>query len=266
MTDPWNELIDAFTDHLNLCRELGEKKVDLSPETYRVLVTAGRPAVPPPSTPRPVVMAVKAPVAEAPVFPDTPRSDNTKERLEALAALNQNIQDCIRCPLHEQCDRKICGSGNAVNPDLFFIGSMSLPNGTLFHPEADLIFDKMLQAIGYSRQTIYFTNAIKCVPSLRHAPTAQEIGACSEHLQAEIRLVNPKIIVMLGPLAVKALFQRNICDTIGKWHLYNGRIHAMPIHHPHQFIKLGAAASTELKRISWTALKKVKTTLEREGK
>ncbi len=254
MPDPWNTLIDAVIDHIDFRRELGEKSVALTSEAYRALVYARPPAPPPPVEPEP-----PAPVSDT----DTPQ-----QRRAELAALAGQIERCQRCPLHEQCARKVCGSGNPYNPDLFFIGGMPSPadeaSGRIFSDEAGELFDKMIAPIGYTRDVVYITNAVKCRFATGKSPAQQDVAACSAHLRAEIALVKPRLIVLLGPLAMRGLFSelRNICDTIGQWHLYGGRIKAMPIHHPLRILSMPGNTAQPLKRDAWEALKRIRAEID----
>ena len=66
------------------------------------------------------------------------------------------------------------------------------------------LLNSLLTMIGLSRDMVYVTNVIKCQP---HAsPTATEVNNCSNYLKYELWFAKPKIIVLLGSLAIKSYF------------------------------------------------------------
>lgn len=255
--DSWNTLLDSVIDHLDFRRELGEKSVALAPDAYRDLVNARHP--------RPVVAETRA--AEVHAGASTP-PETAEERRAECDALNTRIAACQRCSLAAQCARKVCGSGNPFNPDLFFIGGMPSEadeaSGKIFSDAAGELFDKMIAPIGYTRENIYLTNAVKCRLASGKSPSHQDVAACAMHLRAEIDLVKPRVIVLLGPLAVRGLFSelRNVCDTIGQWHLYANRTKAMAIHHPLRILSMPGATAQPLKRAAWEALKRIRAEID----
>ena len=70
-------------------------------------------------------------------------------------------------------------------------------------------FDLLLQSAGLTRTSIFITNAVLCNPRDMHGcnspPTSQEIVHCSKHLQATISLIQPRYVITLGQVALRAL-------------------------------------------------------------
>jgi len=83
-------------------------------------------------------------------------------------------------------------------------------SGIPFHGDkAGHNFEDLLRFAGISREEVYVTNAVLCNPRDEHGnnatPNNQEISNCSKHLQRQIELINPLIIVTLGAKALQAL-------------------------------------------------------------
>jgi uracil-DNA glycosylase family 4 len=103
-------------------------------------------------------------------------------------------------------------------------------------------FEKLLDQVGLTRYDAFVTNAVLCNPKdpsgNNATPTAAEIENCSEHLLEQIRIVNPKIVVTLGAVALRAtesiqphqLSLRNAVRTSREW---AGR-KLIPLYHPGQ--------------------------------
>ena len=94
-----------------------------------------------------------------------------------------------------------------------------------------LVFQQFLDLFNFNRDTIYITNAVKCKTPSNRVPTETEIVNCNNYLQIEINKVNPKIIVLIGDVAIKSYFNltfKNISINDqylnGKYVVHNGRI------------------------------------------
>src|SRR3989338_339333 len=71
----------------------------------------------------------------------------------------------------------------------------------------------LLQKAGFDPEKVYITNIVKFRPPENRKPTATEIESCAEYLQEEIKEIKPKIIVLLGDTALKALLGDNYFVT-----------------------------------------------------
>ena len=85
-------------------------------------------------------------------------------------------------------------------------------SGRPFVGPAGLLFDKALRAVGVQRSEVYVTNVVKHFKweprgprRIHKKPNSREIGACRPWLDAEIRLVRPRAIVLLGATAAQAI-------------------------------------------------------------
>ena len=59
------------------------------------------------------------------------------------------------------------------------------------------------EGIGIKRQEVYIANVVKCRPPNNRNPEADEAEACLNYLRNQVMLVKPKIIVLLGSVALK---------------------------------------------------------------
>ena len=113
--------------------------------------------------------------------------------------------------------------------------------------------DKAFQALDIKREEIYITNIIKCRPPNNRVPDNKEAETCLDYLRNQVILIKPKIIVLLGSVALKNILgnEYSITACRGKWIEKNGIMY-MPTWHP------AALLRDENKKIEfWKDLKEV---------
>ena len=130
--------------------------------------------------------------------------------------------------------------------------------GRPFVGRAGQLLDKMLEAIQLSRKTnCYITNVVKCRPPQNRDPAPEERNCCAAFLDAQIRLIRPKMILVMGRIAAQHLLQTS--DGIGKlrgrFFDYQG-IPLMPTYHPSALLR-----DESLKRPAWEDLKRFRARL-----
>ena len=130
--------------------------------------------------------------------------------------------------------------------------------GRPFVGRAGQLLDKMLEAIQLSRKTnCYITNVVKCRPPQNRDPAPEERSCCAAFLDAQIRLLRPKMILVMGRIAAQHLLQTS--DGIGKlrgrFFDYQG-IPLMPTYHPSALLR-----DESLKRPAWEDLKRFRARL-----
>jgi uracil-DNA glycosylase len=128
-------------------------------------------------------------------------------------ALAAEVAACRACPLCEQRKQAVLGVGD-VQPDWLFIGegpgADEDARGEPFVGQAGKLLDNMLAALDISRgNKVYIGNAVKCRPPGNRTPEAGEIATCRPYLERQIALLKPKIIVLLGKVAVLSLLQED---------------------------------------------------------
>ncbi len=142
---------------------------------------------------------------------------------------------CDGCGLH-QGHNLVFGNGRC-HSDLMIIGeapgSTEDEKGVPFVGQAGALLDEMLCGIGFRRRDVYVTNVVKHRPPGNRRPRAGEIGACRGYLEAEIRLVDPKVIMPLGNTAMRWFLgsRKKITDVRGEPSPWGSRI-VVPAFHP----------------------------------
>jgi DNA polymerase len=100
------------------------------------------------------------------------------------------------------------------------------------------LLNKMIAAMGLSRETVYIANVLKTRPPDNATPTSFEIDLCAPYLLTQIDIVMPEAIVALGLPASRALLRTDspMSSMRGRWHemsLPSGRtVPVMPTYHP----------------------------------
>lgn len=121
---------------------------------------------------------------------------------------------CNKCGLCKDAEY-ICLTGyGSIKTSILIIGEApghrEDESGRPFVGKAGKVLDVVLQQLGLSREQVYITNAVHCRPPENHKISLDEIRACRSYLEAEIKKINPKIIITLGDTAVKAIYNSNL--------------------------------------------------------
>jgi uracil-DNA glycosylase len=101
-------------------------------------------------------------------------------------------------------------------------------------------FDRFLNSIELTREKIFITSAALCNPrsesGANRKPAQKELANCSRFLRRTIDLVNPRVIVTLGSVALEALkriqgHELSLKESAAQIHVWNNRV-LVPIYHP----------------------------------
>lgn len=121
-----------------------------------------------------------------------------------------SIDACQNCSLGSGCTRKVPGKGNP-QADLMIIGEAPGRDedlqGLPFVGRAGQLLDKMLKAIGLQTEQVYITNILKCRPPNNRDPQPEEVVACSQFLNAQIKLLQPKVLLSVGRISAQNLLK-----------------------------------------------------------
>ncbi len=155
---------------------------------------------------------------------------------ESLEKIRRDLGDCQRCSLGKTRKEIVFGAGNP-NARLVFVGegpgADEDAQGLPFVGEAGQILNRIITAMGLSRDEVYICNVVKCRPPKNREPLAEEIAACSPFLQRQLQSVRPEVIVALGKPAANTLLgvKSPISKLRGSFHDYHG-VPLMPTYHP----------------------------------
>ena len=121
--------------------------------------------------------------------------------------IEKKIEDCRNCGLHETVTNKVISKGSKT-PKVVFIGEAPGKNedetGIPFCGRAGKLLDKFIAYMELKEDEWAVINTIKCRPPANRTPTKKEIEICRPFLSAQLALMNPKIIILLGNTAEKA--------------------------------------------------------------
>ena len=205
----------------------------------------------PRATPRqlPMPVSVKVPLAS---------------KLEQLKQLRAAALACTRCPLHKTRTNIVISDGS---PDakLVFVGEAPGRDedlqGVPFVGRAGQLLTKMIEAMGLKREQVYICNVLKDRPPENRTPLPEEMEACLPFLEEQLRIIQPKVICVLGSVAAKALIgpHVSIMRIRGQLHEYQG-IPLIPTFHPAYLLRNPPA-----KKEAWEDLKQVMKLLKEDA-
>lgn len=176
---------------------------------------------------------------------------------EDFDELEKSIIGCTRCKLCQGRTNIVFGHGNR-QADVMLIGEGPGADedreGIPFVGKAGQLMNMAFEGIGMDRNNVYIANVIKCRPPNNRNPEEEEAAACLDYLRNQVMLVKPKIIVLLGNVALKNILGKEygITASRGNWMEQKGILY-MPTWHP------AALLRDENKKIEfWKDLKQVK--------
>lgn len=175
---------------------------------------------------------------------------------ENLEEIKEVVKKCEKCGLYKGRTNTVFGVGNE-NADIMFIGEGPGADedreGVPFVGKAGKLMDQAFIGLGINREDVYIANIVKCRPPQNRNPEKEEADACLDYLRNQVMLIKPKIIVLLGSVALKNILGEDygITSSRGKWIEKKG-IKYMPTFHP------AALLRDESKKIDfWNDLKLV---------
>jgi DNA polymerase len=122
----------------------------------------------------------------------------------ALTELENQICNCKKCRLYQTAKHAVPGEG-PPNAKVMIVGqnpgAEEDASGRPFVGRAGKFLTKTLDEFGVKRETLYITNIVKHTSPENRKPYPDEVAACLPYLQEQIRLIQPKIIVLLGASA-----------------------------------------------------------------
>ncbi len=213
---------------------------------------------PPPVAARAPAVVTNAPTPAVPVAAVSPATGP----VQTLDEIRRELGDCKRCKLCNGRTNIVFGSGNP-KAELVFVGEAPGQDedlqGVPFVGKAGQLLTKMNEAMKFSRDDVYICNVAKCRPPNNRNPEPDEIAACEPFLKAQLRALQPKIIVALGKFAAQTLLRDStpITRLRGQWRQYEG-VPLMPTFHPAYLLR-----SPNEKKLAWLDLQEV---MKRFGK
>jgi DNA polymerase len=188
------------------------------------------------------------PTADLVPTSDLVPANNEDDREQRLAALREKVLVCTKCAhLAEFRHSVVFGVGNP-NAELMFVGEAPGADedlrGEPFVGKAGELLTRIIETMGFTRSEVYIANVLKCRPDMpkgssgNRPPTPEEMQTCLPYLRAQIEIIQPKVMVALGGVAMKGLFGTSepMKSLRGRWHSF-GDIPVMATFHPSYLLR-----------------------------
>lgn len=150
--------------------------------------------------------------------------------------LEEVVKQCRKCRLCETRKNVVFGVGNR-EANIMFIGegpgADEDAQGEPFVGKAGKLMNMAFDMLGIKREEVYIANIVKCRPPNNRNPQDDEAENCLDYLRNQVILVKPKIIVLLGSVALKNILGKEygITASRGRWVERKGILY-MPTWHP----------------------------------
>ncbi|MBD2329312.1 uracil-DNA glycosylase [Alkalinema sp. FACHB-956] len=185
----------------------------------------------------------------------------------SMAEIKAHCSECHRCELGATRTNAVISRGNP-NALLMIIGEGPGENedltGQPFVGKAGQLLDKILESVRLTEDDVFICNIVKCRPPGNRKPTRDEMNACRPYLMEQIRLVDPKIIMMAGASAIEGLLNEKnvkITQIRGTWRDWEGRS-CMPVFHPSYLLRNPSRAQGSPKWLMWQDIQEVRRKLD----
>ena len=212
--------------------------------------------------------------AAAPLSPETweqiptsasiPIPAGTYENLDQLAS---HCNQCQRCDLASGRTNVVISRGSP-NASIMIIGEGPGQNedeqGLPVVGKSGQLLEKILASVRLDTQNdVYICNVVKCRPPGNRTPVAGEVAACVPYLKEQVRLVDPKIILLTGGTALKGLLgvKQGITKVRGNWMEWEGR-HCMAIFHPAYLLRNPSRDKGKPKWLMWQDIQAIRKKLD----
>jgi DNA polymerase len=212
-----------------------------------------------PATARTPIPDVRPVTPSTPVVARQPLGDITD-----WGVLRERVAACTACELCKTRTQTVFGVGD-TRADWLIIGEAPGAEedrqGEPFVGRAGQLLNAMLLAIGLPRDTVFIANILKCRPPGNRDPRPEEVSNCLPFLSAQIALLKPRIILVVGRIAAQTLLATDapLSRLRGKLHHFGAADTPLVItYHPAYLLR-----SPSDKRKAWEDLKFARNTYSR---
>lgn len=183
----------------------------------------------------------------------TPAVADTDDR---WTQLREAVRNCTACALHRTRRQTVFGVGNPAARWMIIgeaPGAEEDRQGEPFVGAAGQLLNEMLRAVGLQRADVFIANVLKCRPPDNRDPRPEEIRACAGHLQAQLALIGPRLILAVGRIAAQSLLQQDVPVARLRGRVHRFGDNAIPLvvtYHPAYLLRSPAE-----KRKAWDDLR-----------
>ncbi|MGA7937269.1 MAG: uracil-DNA glycosylase [Kovacikia sp.] len=185
---------------------------------------------------------------------------------QTMEQMGVHCNQCHRCVLGETRKNAVIGRGNP-KASIMIVGEGPGQNedetGIAFVGKAGQLLDKILASVELTEADVFICNVVKCRPPANRDPEKGEIEACKGYLLEQIRIMDPKIILLTGKYAMLTLLgiKQGITKVRGQWVEKDDRLY-MPIFHPAYLLRNQSREKGQPKWLMWQDIQAVKAKLE----
>jgi DNA polymerase len=174
------------------------------------------------------------------------------QREQNFAELRKRVAACMKCnELVNYRTQTVLGDGT-LQPKVCFFGEAPGADedkqGVPFVGKAGQLLDKIIEATTLKRpDDVYILNSLRCRPPSNRTPTPEEVENCRPFFELQLEVLQPKYIVCLGAVAVRAILQRSesVGMLRGKFHAYRGA-KVLVTYHPAYLLR-----NPDAKKLVW---------------
>lgn len=167
----------------------------------------------------------------------------------SIDKLNSHITSCDDCEICKNIKTVTYGNSNA---SILIIGDTVLEEQIGKNPyvypfensESGNILNTVFDMLNVDKEKLFYINAVSCWPNkkidnklIKRTPNKKEVSNCFSFVEFAIKVVEPRVILLLGSIASNLFFKESISKIRGQWITANG-YQAMPTYHPGYFIEL----------------------------
>ncbi len=173
-------------------------------------------------------------------------NNQTESRTLSLAILQQRILSCRLCQEHGYIPVAHPIVSGRTNDRILVIGQApghrSVTNNRPFSGPGGLILQKWLEQAGfppgYLHEHTYLSSLTRCDPGKNprgngdRRPSPPEVALCRPYLEAELRIVQPKVVLLVGTMAIETFFARGTLEGIIGTYQEHDTMFFLPLPHP----------------------------------
>ncbi|MBR0093936.1 MAG: uracil-DNA glycosylase [Synergistaceae bacterium] len=186
----------------------------------------------------------------------------------AWKELQERVRTCQKCNLCETRHNTVFGEGLTEGCRVVIIGEApgedeDMSGRPFVGRAGQLLTDILEKGGGIPRSSVYIANTIKCRPPGNKDPNMDQLLACNEHLEAQLLLLHPQIIVTMGNVPTQWLTKSKLGITKmrGQWLEWRG-IKLFPMFHPSYLLRNETRAKGGPKDLTWHDIRALKAKID----
>lgn len=188
--------------------------------------------------------------------------------VESYDAIRDDLKRCTECRLHKTCIQKVMGCGLAKKGIMIIGEAPGAEEDEAGEPFVGRAGKKLNQIIGYiglGRDDVYITNVVKCRPPHNADPDEDMIEKCSQFLDRELKMTEPKIILTLGRFAARVITghtDKRMSYYLDKDLEWKG-IPVISTYHPSALLQAKGDTQEKMRQQIGKDMRKLKTMMEK---